>query len=352
MNLLRKGFWRGALLISFFGNLSSAQLGQFLEDHFGGVDSPTNQIGTTTSVTEAPTVSDTAVETVAVEIIDVPAPIIQRPTLTEQEIITVGIVGRPPEIAYSLGSSIMTVNGVVALEPARAKIIAPGSTVTLELAEGFGTVSNVNWYHDGTRLASNQNSLRIESFAAEDAGNYHASFEGNADYSTTNTIKLHGAIADQHRLVNQSSRIKISPESPTATFGFVITPPAGGSYYGQSILIRVIGPALADYGVTSPLTDPVYQLRDADGKDVTTGLAFTAVFIDGKSSEQHYRDSVNEASVSVGAFPVESALQWSPAPRNLADIAQLTGGAYTVTVSSESGGTGEVLVEIYEVSNH
>ncbi len=70
---------------------------------------------------------------------------------------------------------------------------------------------------------------------------------------------------------------------------------------------------------------------------------------DGKSAEQNYREYVNFQTALVGAFPIASDLQLSPAPRNLADATNLPAGAYTITVHSECNASGEVLVEIYQV---
>lgn len=240
------------------------------------------------------------------------------------EIVILGIAGGPPKSTFTLGRSAVAYN-VVAPEPAPANIITSCTTVILNLADGFGPVSNITWHRGETVVASANEFLEIEGFSASDSGDYWASFAGNTEYPNTDRLSLRSGVADRHRLLNQSSRIKISPESPQATFGFVIASPLGGSFRGQSTLIRVIGPGLANHGVQNPLPDPIYRLRDATGRDLTPGQAFTAIFINGKTSQEYYRDEVNEASTSVGAFPVESALQYDTAPRNLADIAQLTG---------------------------
>ncbi|WP_221031028.1 immunoglobulin domain-containing protein [Actomonas aquatica] len=224
-----------------------------------------------------------------------------------------------------------------------ATFLAPGTAVTLRLSSEFGEVTNIRWYRNNT-LLTNTSELVIPAFDSPDSGYYRATFSGHAEYSSTNTVLLLAGIADRHRLINQSTRVTISPSSPRATFGFVINPPLAGSYGDLRILIRVIGPALAGFGVASPLSDPVYRLYSSAGDDVTPGM----VFLDYVGAHQDYRDRVNTTSTAVGAFPVDSDIQSTVPPRNLADVVQLSAGAYTLTVSSASGATGEVLVEIYD----
>lgn len=237
---------------------------------------------------------------------------------------------------------------VVPLEPAPATVIALGTRVTLRPSADFGPVTDLKWYRNGAVIATDQPELSF--VASQDtSGYYSATFSGVPYIPGTSPLQIQVGVADRHRIVNQSTRVTISPSSPTATFGFVIQPPAAGSVNGQLILLRVIGPALGSFGVAQPLPDPVYTLRNAAGVDRTPAQVFTTDVINGKTAEQRYREYVDRQSLIVGAFPVVSDLQAAPAPRNLADATNLRAGAYTMTVSSASGATGEVLVEIYEV---
>lgn len=239
---------------------------------------------------------------------------------------------------------------IIPVEPAPATVITPGSRLVVRLAAAFGDVTDVNWYHGGTLIASNQSTLVIESASPDNSGRYRATFSGHSRFSATTPQAILIATTDRHRLVNQSTRVTISPSSPTATFGFVISPPAAGSYYGQRVLIRIVGPDLADFGVENPLSDPLYTLHDANGGDITPGMIFPAViYEDGSTPQSRYVATVAEQARIVGAFPIDAAVQYPVTSRSVADAPNLTAGAYTLTVTSASGGTGDVLVEIYEV---
>ncbi len=247
---------------------------------------------------------------------------------------------------FTLGAFQLPLYTIMPIESAPATYLNNNATLTLKLSPDFGAVTNVRWFRDNVAIGVGA-ALTIDTLTPADSGSYRASFEGHADFVGTGSIRIHVGTADRPRLANQSSRVTLSPTSPSATFGFVIQPRNAPSFQPHPVLIRVVGPALAEYGVAQPLLDPVFTLRDSRGIDITP-LFFTAVILDGKSSEQHYRESVARVSAAVGAFPVENKLHSDAAPRDIAEVRHLTPGAYTLTVRSESGSTGEVLVEIYD----
>jgi hypothetical protein len=262
--------------------------------------------------------------------------------------VALGIAGRT-STEIELGAA-LEIQTIIAVEPPPATVVMPGSRLVLRPAAAFGVITSVDWYRDSALIASNQPELVIESATSGHSGRYWATFSGHPEFSATTPQMLLVAHTDRHRLVNQSTRLTISADSPTATFGFVIGPRAANSYYGQRVLIRVVGPDLADFGVGSPLSDPVYTLHHADGDDITPGIYFAEViYEDGSTPQSRYLEAVAEQSRIVGAFPIDAQLQYPVGSRSVADAPNLAAGAYTLTVSSASGGTGEVLVEIYEV---
>lgn len=127
------------------------------------------------------------------------------------------------------------------------------------------------------------------------------------------------------RLVNLSARSRVGTEADILIAGFNLT---GTST--KQVLIRAIGPGLAPFNVPGTLVDPSLQVLSAGG----TVLA----------SNDNWDSALAPTFVRVGGFPL------SPGSRDAAVIVNLPAGAsYTVQVAGADGGTGEALVEIYEV---
>ncbi len=130
-------------------------------------------------------------------------------------------------------------------------------------------------------------------------------------------------------LTNVSARINAGTGDDLAVTGFVI----GGST-SKTVLIRASGPALAQFGLTGTLPDPLLQLFASNA-----GNAPIAV-----NSGWAGDPAVAAAAVSVGAF------SWSGATSlDSAILITLPPGAYTAQVTGQSGDTGLALIEVYEV---
>jgi hypothetical protein len=154
------------------------------------------------------------------------------------------------------------------------------------------------------------------------------------------------AVEAARAIVNVSARVDLGP-------GGLVTP--GFTVLGQQkkMLIRAVGPKLGDLGVDSPMANPtmtVFKARwDGNPPDVV------AVIDDWKSDNDNVSEIVS-AMESTGAFPLEPAEAFQGRPfmtddtTSAAALLTLDIGVYTVQVSSADGGTGEVLVEVYEVT--
>ncbi|MBL9187130.1 MAG: CotH kinase family protein [Opitutaceae bacterium] len=127
------------------------------------------------------------------------------------------------------------------------------------------------------------------------------------------------------RLVNLSARNQVGTGENILIAGFAL-----GGTGGKQLLIRAVGPTLGTFGVPRPLADPV--LLVTDGKGVTVG------------SNDNWDASLAAVFIQVGAFP------FATGSRDAALLVTLPAGAtYTAQVSGAGNGTGEALVEIYEV---
>jgi hypothetical protein len=126
------------------------------------------------------------------------------------------------------------------------------------------------------------------------------------------------------RLVNVSARNRVGTGDDILIAGFNIA--GSGS---KRLLIRAVGPRLGAFGVTGVLADPKLEIFNSAGVKVT--------------ENDNWASSLTTTFSSVGAFLLEEN------SRDAALIATLATGSYTAQVSGADGGTGEALIEIYEL---
>lgn len=133
-------------------------------------------------------------------------------------------------------------------------------------------------------------------------------------------------------LVNISTRAQARTGDDTMIAGFVVT-----GAKPKHMLIRGGGPQLAPYGVTGFIADPMIELHDA-----RKGNAIIAANDDWSAD---YREAarIDSACASIGAsvFVRES--------KDAAIFIDLDPGIYTVMLKGKAGGTGNALIEVYEV---
>jgi len=128
-----------------------------------------------------------------------------------------------------------------------------------------------------------------------------------------------------------SSRGFVAGEDKNLVAGVVVSDTAGKQY-----LARAVGPALAGFGLTNTLADPVLTILDAAGKEIARNSGWGT----GPDAAQ-----LPAISAAAGAFPLT---------RNSKDSAlliRLPFGQYGLQVSSASGATGVGMVELYELDS-
>jgi hypothetical protein len=127
------------------------------------------------------------------------------------------------------------------------------------------------------------------------------------------------------RLINVSTRNRVGSGADVLIVGFNVS--GSGT---KNLLIRGIGPGLAQFGLSGALADPKVQIYDGDNTVV--------------ASNDNWDASLASTFTSVGAFGLPNG------SKDAALIASLKAGvSYTVVVSGADGGTGEALVEVYEL---
>ena len=137
------------------------------------------------------------------------------------------------------------------------------------------------------------------------------------------------------RLVNLSTRARVGTGQDILIPGIVVGPPGvNNANVSRGVLIRAVGPGLADFGVNGTLQYPRIKVVFGNGVVAAENIGWQSAA---------NQAALIAATTRVGAFPLganraDSALLLSLIPM-----------PYTVQVSGADGGTGVALVEIYEV---
>jgi hypothetical protein len=130
--------------------------------------------------------------------------------------------------------------------------------------------------------------------------------------------------ASSARLVNVSARNRVGAGDDILIAGFTIA--GSGS---KQLLVRAVGPTLAAFNVEGRLADPQLEIYDRFGVKV--------------DENDNWNPALAPTFSAVGAFQLDNG------SRDAALLTTLTPGSYTAQIRGASGGTGEALIEIYEV---
>jgi len=131
-------------------------------------------------------------------------------------------------------------------------------------------------------------------------------------------------VAAAEKLANVSTRVNAGTGDNQLIGGFIIT-----GTESKKVIVRAIGPSLAQFGVGSVLADPTLELHDQTGALL--------------ASNDNWGDSQRAEIEATGIPPVnelESAIVRTLAP-----------GAYTAVARGKDGGTGTALVEVYDLNS-
>ena len=234
----------------------------------------------------------------------------------------------------------------IAVQPA-PQSVALGASATFTVQASGVPTPNYQWQFDGTNIRGATNpSLTVTNVQATSLGGYAVMVSNSVGSVTSNSCALSSpgvlpvAAVLQPRLVNISSRAFVGTGSSVEIAGFVVVGPPGST---DQVLIRGIGPSLAQYGVNGVLIDPVLTLFDSSGAQIALNdLGWVA--------NANFAQLVS-AETATGAFP----LDYRSADNAL--LVSLAPGSYTAEVSATSPATGAdhapgvALAEIYEVSS-
>ena len=157
--------------------------------------------------------------------------------------------------------------------------------------------------------------------ATLEPGAYTAIVRGNSATTGVGLIEIYEADDSASRLENISTRGDVGTGDNVMIGGLIIS----GSQ-SKTVLIRAIGPSLANFDVPGPLLDPVLQ--------IFSGQALV-------DSNDNWQTHANASNVPQNLQPTD--------PNESAILVTLLPGAYTAIVSGAGGSTGIGLVEVFEV---
>lgn len=205
----------------------------------------------------------------------------------------------------------------------------------LELRDSSGALiaSNDNWMTDpahdeisaeGLAPQTNEESALSRSLPA---GRYTAILRGKNDTTGIGLIELYDVdTSTMAKLANISTRGYVDRGDNVVIGGFIINGHAIDGDGGK-VVVRGIGPSLAQSGVSDALADPTLELYNTFGWRL--------------ASNDNWRDTDPAGIQGVRLAP--------PNQRESAILATLSSGAYTAILRGKNNTTGTGLVEVYSI---
>jgi len=227
-------------------------------------------------------------------------------------------------------------------------IANPLADPTLELHDSTGALiaSNDNWQHTiiGGIITSDQVQAIINSghaptdpresaiIADLPAGNYTAIVRGVNDTTGVALVEAYDLNPESGSILgNISTRSFVQTGDNVMIGGFIVqgTTP-------KKVIIRAIGPELAQYGVPNALGDPTLELHDGSGALIASNDDWQHTIIGGIITSDQVQDIMDS-----GHAPTD--------PRESAIVADLPTGNYTAIVRGKNIIVGVALVEVYDL---
>jgi hypothetical protein len=221
--------------------------------------------------------------------------------------------------------------------------------VTLFDSKGNRIATNAGWNNDAAISAASDavGAFKLDA-GSKDAATLQTLSPGaytavvSAGSSGTVLIEVYDAALNAavptKQLANISARSTVNGSSVPLVGGFVVS-----GTMSKRVLIRGIGPGLAQFGVGDVLADPVVKVYNSDGAVIAvndnweTPQPVDAVQVVPSASD------IAAATSAVGAFALPSG------STDAALLITLPPGSYSAVVTGSRGSAGAALVEVYEV---
>ena len=209
----------------------------------------------------------------------------------------------------------------------------PDPVLELHGPAGFQTITNNNWKDtqqaaiEATGLAPS-NDLESAILVDLDPGAYTAILSGNAGVVGVGLVEVYDLSMNQDsKLGNISTRGFVSTGDDIMIAGFIL----GNNPGDDNVILRGIGPSLAGSGVPTVLADPTLELRDGNGALI-------------RSNNDWMDDPIQAALITAAGLAPTNSLESGIA-------ATLAPGPYTALLAGLNNGTGNGLVEVYDLGS-
>jgi hypothetical protein len=198
---------------------------------------------------------------------------------------------------------------------------------------GLPTINNDNWRDDPAQEAAiiatgiaPTNNLESAIDATLNPGAYTAVVRGRNNSSGIALIEVYDlSPAVLAKLANISTRAFVGTADDIVIAGFILGKNSGN----DRIVVRGIGPSLAALGVPNALANPTLELRDSNG----------AILV----ANNDWQDNPAQAAeLTAAGLAPSSSLESGIA-------ATLPPGLYTALLAGLDNGTGNGLVEVYDL---
>ena len=210
------------------------------------------------------------------------------------------------------------------LDATIATLAGEGITITLYRLDSYGL-----YYRIATNPADFGFTNIFDSAQGEDVNpdeylfwdDLHPTTAGHFQVAVEASALLDGTALPAAQALNLSTRLNVGTGDNVLIAGFIIT-----GTESKEVILRGLGPSLAASGVPDPLADPALDLFEGDTLIMTN---------------DNWRDS-QESEIEATGIPPTDDLE-------SAIVATLAPGSYTAILRGSDGGTGNGLVEIYDL---
>jgi len=227
-------------------------------------------------------------------------------------------------------------------------ITDPLADPTLELHDSTGALiaSNDNWQHTiiGGIITTDQvRDIESSGYAPADplesaiiadlpAGNYTAIVRGINNTTGVALVEADDLSPETSSILgNISTRAFVQTEANVMIGGFIVS-----GTQSKLVMVRAIGPSLAQYGLLDPVADPTLELHDSTGALIASNDNWPDTIIGGLITESQVRDILDSGLAPGNRY--ESAM-----------IVTLPPGKYTAILRGVNNTTGVALVEVYDL---
>ncbi len=248
-----------------------------------------------------------------------------------------GTGGLKPLLLRAVGPTLASYGVMGALLDPKLELLVPGA--------GAPLAANDDWAGDAQIITVGNmvGAFPLSSTASKDAalyqtianGAYTAQVTGVGGTTGITLAEIYDASSTAYttstpRLVNFSARAHVGTGDGVLLVGFVVEGTAN-----RTLLIRAVGPTLANYGLSGALADPRLELIQ-----MVNNAAVAVATNDNWAGDAQ----ITSVGSTVGAFSLGSA-----SSKDAAIVVSLPPGVYTATVVGVGHTTGVALIEVYEV---